>query len=78
LVILSPVALLNTLGKFLEAVVARRISYAVEAEGLLPMTHLGGRRGISTDHTIRNMIDRIKMAWEKGKPVVSLLMLDVS
>ena len=73
-----PVALLNTLGKFLEAVVARRISYAVETEGLLPKTHLGGRRGISTDHAIHNMIDRIKTAWGKGKPVVSLLMLDVS
>ncbi|KAJ5117510.1 zinc knuckle domain protein [Penicillium atrosanguineum] len=73
-----PVALLNTLGKFLEAVVARRISYAVETMGLLPKTHLGGRRGISTDHAIHNMIDRIKMAWGKGKPVVSLLMLDVS
>ncbi|KAJ5144460.1 zinc knuckle domain protein [Penicillium atrosanguineum] len=73
-----PVALLNTLGKFLEAVIARRISYAVETEGLLPKTHLGGRRGISTDHAIHNMIDRIKIAWGKGKPVVSLLMLDVS
>ena len=73
-----PIALLNTLGKFLEAVVARRISYAVETEGLLPKTHLGGRRGISTDHAVHNMIDRIKTAWGKGKPVVSLLMLDVS
>jgi ribonuclease HI len=73
-----PVALLNTLGKFLESVIARRISYAVENEGLLPRTHLGGRRGISTDHAIHIIIDRIKTAWGKGKPVVSLLMLDVS
>ncbi|OQE71313.1 hypothetical protein PENNAL_c0107G01286, partial [Penicillium nalgiovense] len=73
-----PVALLNTLGKFLEAVIARRISYAVETEGLLPRTHLGGRRGISTDHAIHIIIDRIKTSWGKGKPVVSLLMLDVS
>ncbi|KAI3184976.1 hypothetical protein DTO027I6_9891 [Penicillium roqueforti] len=73
-----PVALLNTLGKFLEAVIARRISYAVETEGLLPRTHLGGRRGISIDHAIHIIIDRIKTSWGKGKPVVSLLMLDVS
>lgn len=72
-----PVALLNTLGKFLESIVARRISYAVESEALLPRTHLG-RRGISTDHAIHIIIDRIKTAWGKGKPVVSLLMLDVS
>ncbi|KAF7116131.1 hypothetical protein CNMCM5793_004151 [Aspergillus hiratsukae] len=58
-----PVALLNALGKFVEAVVAQRISYAVETEGLLPRTHLGGRRGNSTDHAIQNIIDRIKLAW---------------
>jgi len=57
-----PIALLNTLGKFLEAVVARRISYAVETRGLLLKTYLGGRRGISIDHAIHNMIDRIKIA----------------
>ncbi|KAI1829300.1 hypothetical protein DTO027I6_9813 [Penicillium roqueforti] len=73
-----PVALLSTLGKFLEAVVARRMSYAAETNGLLPRTHLGGRKGISTDHAIHIIIDRIKTAWGKGKPVVSLLMLDVS
>ena len=72
-----PVALLNTLGMFLEAVVARQISYAVETEGgLLPKTHIGGRRGISTLNAIRNMIDRIKIAWGKGKPVVSLRAVD--
>jgi hypothetical protein len=57
-----PVALLNTIAKFLESIVARRISYAVEEEGLLPKTHLGGRRGISTDHAIQIMIDRIRTA----------------
>ncbi|KAG0158942.1 hypothetical protein PDIDSM_6462 [Penicillium digitatum] len=51
-----PVALLNTLGKFLEAVVARRISYAVETYKLLPDTHFGGRKGISVDHAIQSII----------------------
>ncbi|KAJ5111870.1 reverse transcriptase [Penicillium alfredii] len=54
------------------------ISYAVETENLLPRTHLGGRKGISTDHAIHMILDRTKTAWGKGKPVVSLLMLDVS
>lgn len=57
-----PVALLNTLGKFLEAIIARRISYTIEIEGLLPKSHLGGRRGISTDHAIHIILDRIKLA----------------
>jgi hypothetical protein len=72
-----PVALLNTIAKFLESIVARRISYAVEEEGLLPKTHLGGRRGISTDHAIQIMIDCIRTAWGTGQ-TVSLLTLDVS
>lgn len=73
-----PVALLNTLGTFLKAIIAQRISYAVETESLLPKNHLGGRRGVSTDHAIHIIIDRIKLAWGKGSPVVSLLLLDVS
>ncbi|KAI2736019.1 hypothetical protein DTO013E5_9174 [Penicillium roqueforti] len=66
------------LGNFLESVVAGRIIYAVETERLLPRTHLGGQEDISTDHAIHIIINRIKIAWRKGKPVVSLLMLDVS
>ncbi|RAO74375.1 uncharacterized protein BHQ10_010387 [Talaromyces amestolkiae] len=73
-----PVALLNTLGKFLEAIIARRISYAVESEGLLPTSHLGGRKGISTDHTIQIILDRIQRAWGNRRGVVSMLLLDVS
>jgi Ribonuclease HI len=74
-----PVALLNTLGKFLEAVIARRISYAVETEGLLPNTHLGGRKGISVDHAIQLIIGRVRRAWGSGNgKIASMLMLDVS
>lgn len=73
-----PVALLNTMGKFLEAIVARRISYAMEANGLLPRGHLGGRKGISTDHAIQIILDRIRRAWGEGLEVVSMLLLDVS
>ncbi|KAJ5901428.1 reverse transcriptase [Penicillium tannophilum] len=72
-----PVALLNTIAKFLESIIARHISYAVEEHGLLPKGHLGGRRGISTEHAIQIMLDRIRSAWGRGS-IVSLLMLDVS
>jgi hypothetical protein len=47
-----PVALLNTLGKIMESIIARRISYAVEKYGLLPPQHMGGRRGVSTEQAI--------------------------
>jgi hypothetical protein len=39
-----PISLLSTLGKLLEAVVAERISFAVETYGLLPANHFGARK----------------------------------
>ena len=36
-----PIALLNTIGKALEAVITTCISYMVEAYSLLPQTHIG-------------------------------------
>lgn len=49
-----PIALLNTIGKILDAVIARRISFAVEMHGLLPGEHMGGRKGRSTEHVPRD------------------------
>ena len=72
-----PVALLNTLGKVLESIVATRIAWAVEEYGLLPKTHLGGRKGISVDHAIQLILDRVHRAWGRGKKV-SMLLLDVA
>jgi hypothetical protein len=71
------VALLNTLGKFLESIVARRLSYMVETYDLLPPAHLGGRRSISTEYAIQILLDRIHQAWGVGLPVVSMALLDV-
>lgn len=71
-----PVALLNTLGKILESIIAARISWAAEEHQLLPKTHLGGRKGISVDHAIQLILDRVHRAWGKGKKV-SMMLLDV-
>ncbi|KOS36290.1 hypothetical protein ACN38_g12979, partial [Penicillium nordicum] len=68
---------MNTLGKLLEAVIASRISWAVEEHHLLPDTHLGGRKGISVDHAIQLILDRVHQAWGNGRKV-SMLLLDVS
>jgi hypothetical protein len=73
-----PVALLNMLGKFLESIMARRLSYMVKTYSLLPPTHLDGCRGISTDHAIQILLDRIHRAWGEGLPVVSMALLDVT
>ncbi|KAJ5710399.1 hypothetical protein N7488_004555 [Penicillium malachiteum] len=72
-----PIALINTLGKLLEAVVATRISYAVEEHSLLPKTHLGGRKGISVDQAMQLILSEVREAWGMGKKV-SMLLLDVS
>jgi hypothetical protein len=44
-----PISLLNTLGKLLEAVMAKRLSYYAETYRLLPNTQFGGRPGGNTE-----------------------------
>jgi ribonuclease HI len=72
-----PIALLNTLGKALEAVVANRLTYLADTFQLLPKEHIGGRKLASTDHAIHLLLQRIYHAWSEGK-MASLLLLDVS
>jgi exonuclease III len=72
-----PIALLNTIGKVLEFIVAKRISYLAEQHKLLPEGHMGARRLRSTDHGIHLMIERIYAAWNKNN-VASMLLLDVA
>ena len=47
-----PIALLNTLGNSLEAVVASRLMYLADTHQLLPTRHTGGRRLASTRLTL--------------------------
>jgi hypothetical protein len=74
-----PIALLNTIGKLMEGIIARRISYITEIHQLLPDTHIGGRKGRSTDHAIHIILEKIYEAWNLPEDTVaSLLLLDVS
>jgi hypothetical protein len=72
-----PIALLNTLGKALEAVMANRLAYLADTHVLLPSRHTGGRKLASTEHAMHFLLQRIHQAWAEGK-VASLLLLDVS
>jgi hypothetical protein len=47
-----PISLLSTLGKILEAVLAERLSFLVEAHGLLPQNHYGARRRRSAEQAL--------------------------
>ncbi|KAF7670723.1 pol-like protein [Alternaria burnsii] len=59
-----PIALINTTGKTIDVVIARRLSYLAETYHVLPPTHMGGRKMRSTKHALH--------------AVASLLLLDVS
>lgn len=72
-----PVALLNTLGKALEVIVAKRLNFLATTHTLLPKSHMGGRKGTSTDHACHHLIEAVYAAWN-SKKVASLLLLDVS
>lgn len=74
-----PVALLNTLGKVMESILARRLSYVVEKHNLLPSQHMGGRRGVSTEQAVHVLLERIHTTWKlMPSHVASVLFLDVS
>jgi hypothetical protein len=47
-----PIALLNTLGKALETVVANRLTYLADTYHLLPSRHTGDRKLALTDHAM--------------------------
>ena len=71
-----PIALLNTLGKALESIMAARISYATEEFDLLPRRHMGGRKARGTEHALQVLMELIHAAWLRGE-VASVLLLDV-
>jgi hypothetical protein len=75
----KPIALLNTLGKILEAIIARRIHYAVKARKLLPETQMGVRRGRSTETALHLLTKKIYIIWAGNKPRIALILsLDVA
>ena len=71
-----PISLLSTLGKILEAVVAERISYAVETYGLLPANHFGARKRRSAEQALLLLQEQVYKAWRNHK-VLSLISFDV-
>jgi hypothetical protein len=74
-----PIALLSKIGKIMDAVLTRRLSYLVEAHHVLPNAHIGGRKLRSTEHALHLIIEKIYKAWNTGRgKVASLLLLDVS
>jgi exonuclease III len=74
-----PIALLSTLGKALESIVAKRLSDYAEENSLLPPEQMGARRNRSTETALETITEAIYTIWDCGKQnIASLLSLDVA
>ncbi len=71
-----PPDLVNTLGKLLEAVIARRLSFYAEHYGLLPDTQFKGRPGRTTEQALLVLANAINKAWCQKK-VITLVAFDL-
>ena len=71
-----PIALLCTMGKLFEAVLAHRLSFLADRFKLLPHTHIGCRPGRSTEDGIIAIEEYTKHEWRKGN-VIGALLVDV-
>jgi hypothetical protein len=73
-----PIALLNTIGKLIEAITAQRIKTVAEEHGLLPDTQMGARTKRSTDTALELLTEQVRTVWKSPKHVATLLSLDLS
>ena len=72
----QPIALMNTLGKLLSALVAEDLVHMCEIYGLLPDNHFGSRPSRCTTDMMHLLVHKIKVAWHQCN-VVAILFLDV-
>jgi hypothetical protein len=73
-----PIALLSTIGKVLESVIARQISYLIERHQLLPENDFGGRRRHSCEQAIHALLEQVYTLWRTGNTVPTLMAMDAS
>ena len=74
-----PIALLDTLGKALEAVISTHIREYAEANRLLPEEQMGARKGRSVETALESITDAVYTVWSMGGAnIASLLSLDVA
>jgi phage I-like protein len=64
------------MGKILEAIIARRLTTAAEAYGLLPEGQFGNRKGRSTEVAAKFVTAAVETTWASGGKA-SLLQLDL-
>lgn len=69
-----PIALEETLGKVIEAILATQLMHLAEVHNLLPANHFGGRPGRNTTDALLYLTQRIKDAWQRKKAVSTLFL----
>jgi hypothetical protein len=69
---------LNTLGKVIKGLTARRIQEAVKEHHLLLDTQIGARTKRSTEIALELLTEQIHIVWVSPKHVATLLSLDMT
>lgn len=75
-----PLCMLNTTGKLLEKLIKPRLTTAIQAAGDLSGRQYGFRRGLSTVHAIREIVETVNQAQQGNhatRKIVLLATLDV-
>jgi hypothetical protein len=73
-----PIALLSTIGKVIETLIAKRLSKVAEENGLLPEAQMGARAGRSTETALELLTRQIHTIWGSKRHVATLLSIDIS
>ena len=74
-----PIALLKTIGKVVEKLLAKRIRSAAEEHQLLHPSQMGARAEQGTGMALELLTSMVQTVWKGGKDqVASLLSLDIS
>lgn len=58
-----PIALLNTMGKVLEIIMAKKITNLAETHKLLPEQHMGARRGRGAESALDLIVEQVHAIW---------------
>src|SRR5204863_9347152 len=73
-----PIALLNTVGKIIEAATAEQIRRMAEEHNMLPAHQMGARQGRSTETALDLLVNQVHEIWRDRDHVASLLSLDIT
>ena len=63
-----PIALTSHLAKLAERLVAARLTFLAERDGLVPPEQVGFQRGRSAEENLGRLVQRVQDGWNKPKP----------